>query len=664
MQTIHYSISDKKALSTPDKPVLVAGESGTSEIVLSTVPAAWEGFEVRALLTTPTRILVDALAVGSGFLLTNTMLDAQGYLYIEFAAYRNGTEIDRSLPDKLYVNAGRKELGDIDPAPLPDLVAEMVAAKDGCDEAAQGANNAAASCAELDAEIEAAEAIRQSAEIFRGTNESGRVAAENVRAGFYEGFDAGLTDIATKTVLPVSQGGIINIATPDGNLDVTHPSVVHVPAKWNGHQYWMAITGMPDARENPMIFRSDDGANWVAPDGLTNPVFPLSWCQAKGYAYSSDTSLTLVNGEMWMLWRTVDNVGFREAIWLSKSTDGVIWSNPSDPLYIVTTSTYVRSALSPSLVVLPGTGHLAIFDVKYPETTATTEPPSEVRKRVSTDGGVTWSTPTTCSTPSLHHSYPTLANLWHLEVRLHGGHLHMLGYAQTQRLYYWESLDGGATWFGSRSPIFGDDHSETRLFYRSSFQPSATGDGWDIWAADWPAKRVRIFRNIDSKAGTSDMRLDRGIWLPAEHLSASVGGLTTLLGSGNGRLMGWRLAENALGRVSGSFIRPVGWRKLRATLYWINDGVNSGDVYFESAFASYQIGEVPATLGIANDIRGTDRIVTAGIQGAIMRTVMSVPGADSFPGEFTAILISRTGTKASDTLENRILLLGALIEPC
>jgi len=167
MQTIHYNISDKKALSTPDKPVLVAGESGTSEIVLSTVPAAWAGFEVRALLTTPARILVDAFAVGNGFLLTNTMLDAQGYLYIEFVAYRGGTEIDRSLPDKLYVNAGRKELGDIDPAPLPDLVAEMVAAKGDCDGAAAAAVLATERIETTDAEIQAAEGLRVIAETAR-----------------------------------------------------------------------------------------------------------------------------------------------------------------------------------------------------------------------------------------------------------------------------------------------------------------------------------------------------------------------------------------------------------------------------------------------------------------------------------------------------------------
>lgn len=187
MQTIHYNISDKKALSTPDKPVLVAGESGTSEIVLSTVPAAWDGFEIRALLTTPARKLVDAFAVGSGFLLTNTMLDAQGYLYIEFVAYRGGTEIDRSLPDKLYVNAGRKELGDIDPAPLPDLVAEMVAAKGGCDGAAAAAVLATERIETTDTDIKAAEAERVQAEGDRVTAETGRVSAESSRVTAEQG---------------------------------------------------------------------------------------------------------------------------------------------------------------------------------------------------------------------------------------------------------------------------------------------------------------------------------------------------------------------------------------------------------------------------------------------------------------------------------------------
>lgn len=468
--------------------------------------------------------------------------------------------------------------------------------------------------------------------------------------------------IAQDTASSIASGNVVSIATPDANYDVTHPSVVHVPGGWNGFQYWMAITGMPEARENPMIFCSNDGDSWEPPVGLTNPVFPLSWTTGKGYVYCSDTDIKLIDGTMWMLFRTVDNIGYRESIWLSKSIDGITWSDPSNPLWTVTSDAAVRATVSPTLVVLPTSGIMAIFTVKYVDYAQAGA--NIVEMRISTDGGVTWGEPVTCVTPDLYNSSILLSQLWHTEVQSYGGHLHMLGYAQTGKLHYFESFDDGATWIGNVSPVIGPNHSLSTAFYRSSFQPSAVGDGWDIWAADWTAKRVRHFRNIDLTVGTADLHLLRGIWIPAEQMSASVGALTTLLGSGNGRLMGFRLAENALGRVSAAFLRPNGWKRMRATLYWINDGAGTGNVHWRAVFASYATGDNVTAIGAGHDIQGSTRLIAAGAQTALMKTVMSIPGADSYPGEYTVLLVSREGADSTDTLENRVLLLGVNVEPC
>lgn len=466
----------------------------------------------------------------------------------------------------------------------------------------------------------------------------------------------------------VKSGELCALDTPDGIADVVHPSVVTVPGRWNGYTYWMAVTGMPEDRENPLVLVSEDGATWTVPPGGTNPVFPLSWTRAKGYVYNSDTSLTLIGDTMWMLFRTVENVTLsREAIWLSKSTDGITWSDPATPLWVMNNSDITaRASLSPTLVVLPGSGHLAIFTVHAVD--GTLAGAMTVERRVSTDNGVTWGAPTTCTTPDLFSSSVLSSQIWHLEVRAHGGQLHLLGQAQSangvpNRLHYWQSDDDGATWYGNRSPIFGSDGSETVDYYRSSLQPSLYGSGWDLWVTDWTAKRLRYYRNFDLSAGAPDLRLGRGIWLPTEHLSTSVGGLTTLLPSGNARLMGWRLAENALGRVTGTIIRPRGWRRMRATLYWINDGAGAGNVYWSAVFASYDVGDAPVSLGTTHDSQGSVRVVAAGAQGVLMRTVMSMPGTDSSPGEFTVVLIARDAAQATDTLENRVLLLGAYIEP-
>lgn len=465
----------------------------------------------------------------------------------------------------------------------------------------------------------------------------------------------------TEAFLPVKSGEICSIEMPDGNSDVTHPGVVYVPKKWNGHQYWMAITGMPETRENPCVFYSDDGMTWVAPEGLTNPVFSLAWAVSKGFSYNSDTSLLLIDDVLWMLFRSVDSSGYRESVWLSKSSDGVTWSDPSVALFSATTDMYVRNIVSPSMVILPTSGDLAIFTVNY---TNAASGIITLEKRISSDAGETWGSPTSCVIPEIFNFSPLLAGIWHIDVQSRGGHLHALCYAQTGKLHYFESFDDGNNWHGSISPVFGNDHSPTTFFYRSAFQPSASGDGWDIWASDWTAKRVRLFRNINLSVGAPDLAKNRGIWLSAQSFSSAVGSLTTWFTSGNGRLFGWRLAENALGRVVSSFMRPVGWKRLRFTLFWINDGVGEGNVKFRAISASYSPGDIPLSIGATHDSQGQSKIITAAASGTMMRTVMGVPGTDNTAGDYTIVMVERGGDEGTDTLENRILFLGALVEPC
>lgn len=466
---------------------------------------------------------------------------------------------------------------------------------------------------------------------------------------------------AEAAVKPATSGSLCTIATPDGLADVVHPSVVHVPAGWNGSRYWMAITGMPEARENPMVFVSDDGLAWTPPAGLTNPVFPLSWATAKGYHYQSDTSLTLINGVMWMLWRTVDTVGFRESIWLSKSTDGVTWTDPAAPLWTATTDVTVRATVSPSLVVL-STGQLAVFTVHAPDGTLAGS--VLVEKRVSADNGVTWGAAATCTVPELAQGAGgvLISQIWHLEVRARGGHLHMLGYAQTGRLHYWVSDDDGATWFGSRSPIIGDDYSETTAFYRSSLQPSATGDGWDVWASDWTAKRVRLFRDMDLTAGATDMRPVRGVWLPPEMFSSASGSASRVL-TGSWRLGAWQLTAVASASLRATLMRPHGWRRLRATLYWMNDTALTGNVNWLAEFTAYAPGTIPSTGSAPLTRTAGAKIVAAGAQGVMTQTVMSFSSDNMPDGEFTLVSIVRQASEATDTLEGQVVFLGAYIEP-
>ena len=127
MQTIHFLIADDKTVSTPDSPILIEGESMTSEIVVTRIPADWEGYELRLILTTPGKIKMQSIPVGAGVPVTNAMLDSGGRLTVEFGAYQGATKIYRSRitnGSKLTVH-GASDDGSINPPDaLPNIIAE------------------------------------------------------------------------------------------------------------------------------------------------------------------------------------------------------------------------------------------------------------------------------------------------------------------------------------------------------------------------------------------------------------------------------------------------------------------------------------------------------------------------------------------------------------
>lgn len=63
--------------------------------------------------------------------------------------------------------------------------------------------------------------------------------------------------------------------------DATHPDVIDFTktnkagGKWGGYRYWMALTPNQDGYsqyENPCLAASNDGVNWVVPNGIENPL--------------------------------------------------------------------------------------------------------------------------------------------------------------------------------------------------------------------------------------------------------------------------------------------------------------------------------------------------------------------------------------------------------
>lgn len=65
--------------------------------------------------------------------------------------------------------------------------------------------------------------------------------------------------------------------TADGKNEgeVTHPDIIKFGSPWNGYLYWMAVTPNQTGNsqfENPCIVASNDGLNWVVPEGINNPL--------------------------------------------------------------------------------------------------------------------------------------------------------------------------------------------------------------------------------------------------------------------------------------------------------------------------------------------------------------------------------------------------------
>lgn len=82
----------------------------------------------------------------------------------------------------------------------------------------------------------------------------------------------------------------LNLPMSNGVNQAVHPSVIKFDVPWHGYEYWMGVTGYVNTLatdENPHLFASHDGINWITPDGVSNPVDPYP---GEGN-YSSDPNI-------------------------------------------------------------------------------------------------------------------------------------------------------------------------------------------------------------------------------------------------------------------------------------------------------------------------------------------------------------------------------------
>ena len=127
----------------------------------------------------------------------------------------------------------------------------------------------------------------------------------------------------------------INIPTYEESGEVTHPKVIYQNKGINGYKYWMVSTPYPfnDAYyENPSITVSNDGTNFIEPDGIKNPVSGFSDTYNDN-SYYSDPFMLYDGSEFELFYRktkSIDNGkyikdGFNYMIYQT-SKDGISWS--------------------------------------------------------------------------------------------------------------------------------------------------------------------------------------------------------------------------------------------------------------------------------------------------------------------------------------------------
>lgn len=194
------------------------------------------------------------------------------------------------------------------------------------------------------------------------------------------------------------------IPTYDGTNQLTHPSVVKFEQPWNGYLYWMAMTPYPfndGSYENPSIVASNDGENWIVPEGVSNP---LAGTPSPGHNCDVDLVYVPASDELRMYYVEADDI-ISSRVKMMSSRDGVHWSEPQ-----VVMQDLVRkySILSPSIEILPdGTYMMWYVDTGNAGWNSQN---NQVKYRTSADG-IKWSGAVTC-TDFVQPGY----QIWHIDV--------------------------------------------------------------------------------------------------------------------------------------------------------------------------------------------------------------------------------------------------------
>jgi len=184
--------------------------------------------------------------------------------------------------------------------------------------------------------------------------------------------------------------------TYEGSGQITHPDVLSFSEPWNGYRYWMVGTPFPDknsAYENPSVLASNDGTNWIVPEGLSNPI---AGPPAQGYLSDPDMIYHPSYG-IRVYYRSVDESHNR--IYYTQSKNVRDWTKPLE-----TIAAPNHQVISPA-VIRAGSRYI-MYSVKLLESVSDTV----VERRTSKDG-IKWSRPKSVSMLDADEK------VWHIDAR-------------------------------------------------------------------------------------------------------------------------------------------------------------------------------------------------------------------------------------------------------
>lgn len=123
-------------------------------------------------------------------------------------------------------------------------------------------------------------------------------------------------------------GTPLQVPTYEGSGQAVHPCVIDAGDCFQGYRYWMAMTPYPFGNyrhENPSLRASHDGYQWRTIEEIPDPIIEAPVAE---HMHHSDPVILLHDGLMYMVYRTTDMQRRRSCLWLVRSSDLRVWSEP------------------------------------------------------------------------------------------------------------------------------------------------------------------------------------------------------------------------------------------------------------------------------------------------------------------------------------------------